>query len=129
MPLPRTETVVSDFDKKNASLRLTLSGDVTSTTTAALHRDVLEILSHEQTRALEIRRVELDLNAARMVDSLGLNLIITILKWAKNRDARLGIQVARRGVYATLLAVGLDRQADVVLAEPSEAPTGMVNPD
>ena len=113
--LPRTETVVSEFDKPSATLRLQVGGDVTSTTTGALHRDVQIILADEQTRALSIHRVELDLNAARMVDSLGLNLIITILKWAKNRDARLGIQVSKRGVYSTLLAVGLERQADLLL--------------
>ncbi len=113
--LPSTESVAADFDKINAILRIRFGGDLTSTTIAALHRDVQIILGDEHTRAMSIKRVELDMNSAKMVDSLGLNLVITLLKWAKNRDACLGIQISKRGVYSTLLAVGLERQANLVL--------------
>ena len=54
-----------------------------------------------------------------MVDSLGLNLIISVLKWGKQRDAQLRIKIGKRGVYSTLLAVGLDRQAELINIDPS----------
>jgi len=112
--LPRTETVTSDYDQKSSSLRLVLMGDITSTSTIALHRDVFAILNHEQAKSLQIVKVEVDIKSANMVDSLGLNLIIAILKWAKQREAGLSITVSKLGVYSVMLAVGLDRQAEVI---------------
>ncbi len=54
-----------------------------------------------------------------MVDSLGLNLVIAVLKWSKQRGATLRIIVGKRGVYSTMLAVGLERQAELIHTEPS----------
>ena len=93
---------------------MTLEGDLKSTTTAALHRDVFAILAHDSARSLQITTVELDISAATMVDSLGLNLVIAVLKWSKHRDASLRIIVGKRAVHSTMLAVGLDRQAELV---------------
>jgi ABC-type transporter Mla MlaB component len=112
--IPSTATVKSVYTQQAACLQLTLDGDLKSTTTAALHRDVFAILAHDFARELKISWVELDLTSAAMVDSLGLNLVIAVLKWAKHRDAQLRIIVAKSGVYATMLAVGLDRQAELI---------------
>ena len=54
-----------------------------------------------------------------MVDSLGLNLVISVLKWSKQRGASFRIIVGKRGVYSTMLAVGLDRQAELINTAPN----------
>ena len=115
--IPRTETVKPLYNTQTSCLQLTLAGDLKSTTTAALHRDVFSILAHEYARSLQITQVELDISNATMVDSLGLNLVVSVLKWSKQRGAQLRILVGKRGVYSTMLAVGLDRQAELITTE------------
>lgn len=112
--IPRTETVTQHYDTQTCCLQLTVPGDIKSTTTAALHRDVFAILAHDFMRSLSLKVIELDISAATMVDSLGLNLVISVLKWSKQRDAQLRIRIGKRGVYSTMLAVGLDRQAELI---------------
>ena len=104
---------------QTSCLQLTVAGDLKSTTTAALHRDVFAILAHDYARSLSITVVELDISAATMVDSMGLNLVIAVLKWSKHREAILRILVGKRGVYSTMLAVGLDRQAELINTDPN----------
>lgn len=115
--MPRSETVKPLYNTQNSCLQLALEGDLKSTTTAALHRDVFSVLAHDSARSLQITVVEIDISSASMVDSLGLNLIISVLKWSQQRGAKLRILVGKRGVYSTLLAVGLDRQAEVVTTD------------
>ncbi len=115
--IPPSETVKSLYTTQTACLQLTLKGDLKSTTTAALHRDVFSVLAHESARTLQISVVELDILGASMVDSLGLNLIIAVLKWSQQRGAKMRILVGTRGVYSTMLAVGLERQAEVVTSD------------
>jgi anti-anti-sigma regulatory factor len=117
--IPRTETVTPLYNTQSACLQLTVAGDLKSTTTAALHRDVFAILAHDYARSLSISIVELDISAATLVDSLGLNLVIAVLKWSQQRGAALRIIVNKRGVYSTMLAVGLDRQAELINTDPS----------
>ncbi len=119
IPIPNTETATPFYNTQSSCLQLSVAGDLKSTTTAALHRDVFAILAHDHTRSLLIKVVELDISSATMVDSLGLNLVISVLKWSKQRAATLRIIVGKRGVYSTMLAVGLDRQAELINTEPS----------
>lgn len=120
--LPRAETVAISFDTASGALGLVLAGDVKSTTVEALQRDAFALLAHERVRELEPRALVLDLRSAALVDSLGLNLVIAILRWARERNLPLAIELARRGVYLTMLAVGLERQADLRFVDaPNEA--------
>jgi anti-anti-sigma regulatory factor len=117
--IPPTETVTPLYDTQSTCLQLTVAGDLKSTTFEALHRDVFAILAHEYARSLSITVVELDIRAASLVDSLGLNLVIAVLKWGQHRGATLRILVGKRGVYSTMLAVGLDRQAELINTAPN----------
>ncbi len=117
--IPHTETVTPLYNTQSSCLQLAVAGDLISTTTAALHRDVFVILAHDYARSLSITVVELDISAATLVDSLGLNVVISVLKWSKQRGAAFRIIVGKRGVYSTMLAVGLDRQAELINTAPN----------
>lgn len=115
--IPSSEAVKSLYCTQKSCLQLTLKGDLKSTTTAALHRDIFAVLDHESARTQYVSVVELDITGASMVDSLGLNLIIAVLKWSQQRGAKLRVLVGKRGVYSTMLAVGLERQSEVINSE------------
>jgi anti-anti-sigma regulatory factor len=102
-------------------LGLVLAGDVKSTTVADQQRDLFALLANERVRKFDPRDLVLDLRTAALVDSLGLNLIIALLRWARERNLPLAIELARRGVYLPMLAVGLDRQAELRFQEPKAA--------
>jgi anti-anti-sigma regulatory factor len=102
-------------------LGLVLAGDVKSTTVADQQRDLFALLANELVRELDQRALVIDLRTAALVDSLGLNLIIALLRWARDRNLPLAIELAGRGVYLPMLAVGLDRQAKLRFQEPKAA--------
>ena len=117
LDLLKTATVKPGYTEETTCLTLTLAGDIKSTTIAEMRRDLGTIIKHEYVFLLKIRLVELDISSAGMVDSLGLNLVLSVLKWAVTSNAEVRIIVGARGVYETLLAIGLDKHAELIFRE------------
>ena len=115
--LLKTATVKPRYTEENTCLHLALEGDLKSTTIAEIRRDLGTILKHEYVFLLKINVVEVDISSAGIVDSLGLNLVLSVLKWAANSNAEARIIVGTRGVYETLLAIGLDKHAQLIYRE------------
>jgi ABC-type transporter Mla MlaB component len=117
LDLLKTATVKPRYTEETACLHLVLVGDLKSTTIAEIHRDLRIILQHEYVFLLKINVVELDISSAGIVDSLGLNLLLSVIKWAGTSNAEACIIVESRGVYETLLAIGLDKHAQLIYRE------------
>lgn len=109
-----TESVTPFYDLATACLKLTLRGDLKSTTIRALHTEISSIIKHEDSFSLKIDRVEIDISAAYIVDSLGINLVLSLVKWATNNSAEMHIFLGSKSVYDTLTAVGIDRHAKLI---------------
>lgn len=107
-------TASASFDKSSNSLKMKLLGDLKSTTIADLYRDSYDILTDKALSGSGFETLELDITDASMVDSQGLNLIVSLLRQVKTREGKLKLITNRRTVYMTLLSVGLERQAEVV---------------
>ena len=117
LDLLKTATVKPSYTEETSCLHLTLEGDLKSTTIAEVRRDLATILKHEYVFLLKVALVELDISSAGIVDSLGLNLVLSVLKWAGNSNAEVRIIVGARSVYETLLAIGLDKHAQLIYRE------------
>jgi ABC-type transporter Mla MlaB component len=117
LDLLKTATVKPSYTKETTCLKLVLAGDLKSTTIAEMRRDLGTIIKHEYVFLLKITLVELDISSAGIVDSLGLNLVLSVLKWAGTSNAEARIIVGTRGVYETLLAIGLDKHAQLIYRE------------
>ena len=115
--LLKTATVKPRYTEETACLHLALEGDLKSTTIAEIRRDLGTILKHEYVFLLKINVVEVDISSASIVDSLGINLVLSVLKWAANSNAEARIIVGTRGVYETLLAIGLDKHSQLIFRE------------
>jgi ABC-type transporter Mla MlaB component len=116
--LPKTPTITADYRWQEKALCLVFPGDVKSTTVESLHRDVFTVLADPGVRALEVTLLELDLTRAKVLDSLGLNLVVALHKLAQRRNENVKLRVGVRSVYLTCLAVGLDRQMDLCYEGP-----------
>ena len=84
-------------------------GDVLSTTVEALRAALPAVLS-----ALSPGQVlELDLRATRLIDSVGLNLLVTIIKRAKAAGAHVRIRTTHPGVLRILQFSRLHLHAEI----------------
>ena len=109
-----TASVTPLYDLPTACLKLIVQGDLKSTTIKALHAEITSIIKHEDAFSLEIDLVEFDISAANIVDSLGINLVLSMVKWATNNSAEMHVILGSRSVYDTLIAVGIERHAKLV---------------
>ena len=111
------ETFSGKYDAVERALKIVVQGDLKSTTVEALLRDFSAMLGSDNVRLADLLVLELDLRDADMIDSQGLNLLVTVLKQMKLRVVPVRARVARRAVYTTLLSVGMERQLDLVFED------------
>lgn len=103
----------TQLDAQNGVLTITLPGDLTSTTAEPLRPEVIGVLEQPaNARACKVFRLELP--AAKMVDSVGLNFIVSLLKTVQQRGAKMQIVCANANVHRTFLFTRLDKQIELI---------------
>jgi anti-anti-sigma factor len=96
-----------------ASLSLAIPGDILSTNAEDLRNRLFnELKTVEDTPGL----VEVDLLRASMVDSVGLNLLVAIIRHVKARGGSLRFLIGNSNVERTFRATRLDSQAEIIRA-------------
>ncbi|HRE84138.1 MAG TPA: STAS domain-containing protein [Opitutaceae bacterium] len=100
------------YNPELKTLRVTIPGDVLSTNAETLRRDITAALNNSAPNTLNV--LELDLRAARMVDSAGLNLIVSLVRAASQRSCRIRALVENTNVQRTFLFTRLDRYLELV---------------
>lgn len=92
------------------------SGDLTSTTTPAFRAEVEQRLAslaqHASGAVLEI-----DLRKARMVDSVGLNLLVSLIKTMNEKGGSVRVNIAHPNIQRILSFTRIDQHAEVRLDE------------
>jgi ABC-type transporter Mla MlaB component len=114
LDLLKTPNVKPSFTEAASCLLLVVEGDLKSTTIDEMRRDIGFILKHDYVFLLKIAVVELDISSAITVDSVGLNLVLSVLKWATNSSVEARVIVGMRSVYEMMLAIGLDKHAQII---------------
>lgn len=91
---------------------ITALGDVLSTTTESLRPSLDAALLNLTAGQV----LELDLRAARMIDSVGLNLLVTVIKKTKAAGGTVRIRISQPGVQRILQFSRLHQHAEIVTA-------------
>jgi anti-anti-sigma factor len=104
------------FDAPTKTLSLTFPGDIVSTNATALREDIFKILESETVAQAEWTTLELDFRAANMVDSMGLNLLVSIIKFARNRGGKVIGHVVNTNVQRALCFTRLNTQMELIAA-------------
>ena len=99
----------------HSPILITSSGDLLSTTIEQFRVRADTLL--ESGLASTEKPVEIDLRLANMVDSVGLNAIVAIIRKAKAVSRSVRIAVSNQHLYRVLVFTRLDRQAEIVLTE------------
>ena len=98
------------------TLRLSIPCDVLSTSVRMLYEELRVLQDSPQVQQAPWRTLELDLTGAKMIDSMGLNFLVHILKWAKDRNAKPRILIRDHNLDRLLRFTRMNEHADVVLA-------------
>ena len=97
-----------------STFTLALPGNILSTNVQEVRVQLTGALGDPRSAAGALEVFELDLTRAQMIDSVGLNLIVWLLKAGRERRARLRLLVASVHVERTLQFTRLDQQVEVV---------------
>jgi ABC-type transporter Mla MlaB component len=102
------------FNSFSGMLEIVVPGDLLSTNADRFRTDAVSALEAQSTRKMEWRGVKVDLTGARMVDSAGLNAIVSLIRKAKSLGKRASIHVKDAHVHRICLFTRLDIQAEIV---------------
>jgi anti-anti-sigma factor len=108
--------VAANDDVPTCTLLLSVPADLTSTTVNDVRATLTHQLDQAATRPGALRSVHLDLRAATMIDSVGLNLIVALLKRVKAHGGAIIALVGHRHVERTLTFTRLHTQMQLVRA-------------
>lgn len=104
------------LDTASGTLTVSWPGDVLSSNVETLRKETQEILDSDLIRQGAWTVLKLDLSAAKMVDSAGLNLIVSLIKTTKARGSSVRAVVGSPNVYRTFIFTRLDKQLDLAQA-------------
>ena len=98
------------FDTAASVLNVTIPGDILSTNADSLREELYELLEIPLIKNGAWQTLKLDLTAAQMVDSVGLNLIVSVIRTVKARHGNVEAAIRSANIYRTFKFTRLDKQ-------------------
>ena len=100
---------------------LVVESDILSTNAESLRSRMLGVLQSTEAGGEAPGVFELDMRAARMIDSVGLNLLVWLLKKVQGAGGRLRLLIADTNIERTLQFTRLTQHVEVVRQERGHA--------
>ena len=107
--------VTASLNAQRRTLRVKIKGDVLSTNAEAHAGAITEIFEHH--KGTDISKFNLDLRTAQMVDSVGLNMILGLVRFANERRFTTKIAIASPAVHRVFQFSRLNKAVEVVFKE------------
>ena len=101
-------------ESQAATFTTSIQGNILSTNAQEVRAQLSAALNDPKSAAGALEVFELDVSRAQMIDSVGLNLIVWLLKAVRERGGRLRILVSNVHVERTLQFTRLDQQAEII---------------
>ena len=102
------------LDLSSHSLQVTIPGDILSSNAAALREDLFQLLGTPGIRNGDWTLLRLELSRAKMIDSVGLNLLVALVRDMKAQNRKLQAFIASPNIHRTFQFTRLDQQIQVV---------------
>ena len=115
-PLLEHKKPESHLNAEQKLLTVLVPGNLVSTTVEALRNAVNSLLDWPAGQPVPWQTLKLDLTAARMVDSAGLNLVVAILRAVRRVGGRMQVAYSDTNVHRTLVFTRLDRHVELIKA-------------
>jgi anti-anti-sigma factor len=104
----------SQFIAATGMLEISVPGDLLSTNANQFRVGAFSVMDAQADNGAEWLGVAMDLRGAQMVDSAGLNAMISVIRRLKDEGKRALIQVRNPHVHQVFLFTRLDRLAEIV---------------
>ena len=101
------------IEKHHNRLTLYFPTDVVSTNVDGLKREIDELMQSDKCQEADWSNLKLELSDAKMVDSAGLNFVVTLVKQAKAREGTVEAVISSEHIRRTLMFTRLDKQMKV----------------
>lgn len=98
------------------TLLLVIPGDILSTNADQIRKEISSIMESPSVKTSGWTTLKLDLTAAKMIDSVGLNLIVSLYKEAKKANAKTVAAISNPNIQRTFLFTRLDTHIQVLMA-------------
>jgi len=106
----------TNLDRNLGILTITLHCDLTSTTAEQLSPELMTMLAAPAKPEEDWRLFRLELATAKMVDSVGLNLLVGLVKTVQQRGAKMQILCSNPNVQRIFLFTRLDKHVELLKA-------------
>jgi anti-anti-sigma factor len=110
-----------NYDPSDRSVQIVIPGDVLSTNVDSIRAAIFDAIESDEALQGGYERICLDLTAAKMIDSAGLNLLVSVLKVAKSRQASVIAKITSPHIQRTFSFTRLDKLIQVEKAETTTA--------
>lgn len=109
-------TIQHQLEPSTKILTITVPGDILSTNAETLRDQILPLIQPGESEAnWEVLR--LDLNQAKMIDSVGLNLLVRICRVAKEKNHKVQAAISSANIYRTFIFTRLNLLLEIDLPE------------
>ena len=103
------------FNATDKTLQLSIPGDLLSTNADVTKSEIFAIFESAPVKSAGWTTLKLDLTAAKMIDSVGLNLVVSLYKEAKKLNAKTIAVISNPNIQRTFLFTRLDTHIQVVM--------------
>lgn len=114
---PRSTTLLNHGDK---TLHLAIRSDLRSSHADSAKKEIETLLESAPVKSSVWTTLSLDLSSAKMVDSVGLNIIVHLYKEAKKVNAKTVVMISEKNIQRTVLFTRLDAHVQVIMANQKE---------
>jgi anti-anti-sigma factor len=105
------------LDEASRTLKIEVAGDLLSTNYDLVNGEIQALLARDDIRDNPWTVLFLDLSAARLIDSMGLNILVSLVKkvQAPPRNGRVKTRITSPTIHRTLLFTRLEKYMEVEL--------------
>lgn len=100
---------------QSGQITLVFEEDILSTNVDRLKDQVDKLLELPQIKSATISKLVLDMKLVKMVDSMGLNFLVNLVKSQKNLGRSIDALVMSLHLHRTLLFTRMDKQMEITL--------------
>ena len=104
------------LDLAAKTLVANIPGDLLSTNIDTVRKELFTILDAPQVRQADWDTLKLDLKSAKMIDSAGLNFLVSLVKTMRDRKVTIRAAISSPQVKRTFLFTRLDQHIDLLAA-------------
>lgn len=108
--------------KESDYLLINIDKDITSTTAESIQKELDEIIRNKLVWQKQWANLVLDLTTIEFIDSIGLNMIIMLIKAMKLRPAAIELRIVSSNLYELFMYTRLNTLVKVNMLRKTHAP-------